>query len=571
MAEMEKIEDMDKLLEDLQKVTVEFNNQLSKYEKLMFQTGKTNEKLEKYTDSNRDKVDRLCIRVEKKLTEFQQQIEDVTEECKGLFAQYSTEIATLNEEERTAFSQMLMGGLNQYKREFLRDVMGDYQKILQEFMDKIQKEAEYVVNGQKDMAALVKTTEQTNADLVTQIHGLRVIVNGCLEAINHTISGINDKYMTVFGEFSKQVNTVNREDRERFLEELSKVLDTYKAEYGLYENILQENKKVNQELSALTLKNTENVQAMEQQIKKRLGQTEKLMDHISKAYERGFQEFSKDVSVLNSRERENLVVAVRSMIEDYRFTFGKEIESKGKEMNTMFQNTLVGICNTFGTKYKEYQQILENTKISNAELHDNLQGTLMEIEGLSMSLMRREDHIKAALDYMKEDYRGTISRYVQELEQSNIRNREQMTQTAVQNMNQLTERFLMQLELFKNERAAYKKELEKLIEEEHRDRESMLNRQAELINLLKLEQDTSRRRLEEKQQEINRYQMVMSTVSVGLMVVCILLLLPWENGQFLAFVGMPVVVVLGVVITIYRKRIAGWIKKVISRRKRENK
>ncbi|MBQ8040896.1 MAG: hypothetical protein IJ274_13715, partial [Lachnospiraceae bacterium] len=133
MAEMEKIEDMDKLLEDLQKVTVEFNNQLSKYEKLMFQTGKTNEKLEKYTDSNRDKVDRLCIRVEKKLTEFQQQIEDVTEECKGLFAQYSTEIATLNEEERTAFSQMLMGGLNQYKREFLRDVMGDYQKILQEF------------------------------------------------------------------------------------------------------------------------------------------------------------------------------------------------------------------------------------------------------------------------------------------------------------------------------------------------------------------------------------------------------------------------------------------------------
>lgn len=567
MAEMDKLEDMDKVLADLQKVTVEFNNQLSKYEKLMFQTDKTNEKLEKYTESNRDKVDRLCIRVEKKLSEFQQQIEAVTEDCKGLFAQYSTEIASLNEEERTAFTQLLMGGLNQYKREFLRDVLGDYQKILQEFTDKIKKEADYIVSGQKNMAALVKNNEETNGELVTQIHGLRVIVNGCLEAINHTISGINDNYMTVFGEFSKQVNNVNKEDRERFIRELSKVLDTYKTEYGLYEKILQENKKVNQELSALTLKNTENVQAMEQQLVKRLEQTEKLMEHISKAYEKGFQDFAKDVSVLNSRERENLIVAVRSMIEDYRFTFGKEIESKGKEMNTMFQNTLAGICNTFGTKYKEYQQILENTKISNAELHDNLQGTLMEIEGLSMSLMRREDHIKAALDYMKEDYRGTISRYVQELEQNNIRNREQMTQAAIQNMNQLTERFLIQLELFKNERAAYKKELEELLEEEQKDRESMLNRQAELINLLKLEQEASRRRIEEKQEEINRYQKVTGTVSLGLTVICILLLIPWGNVQFLVFVGAPVVVGIGVVLTVFRKRIAEGIKKLMNQRR----
>ncbi|MBQ9142466.1 MAG: hypothetical protein IJX63_11870 [Lachnospiraceae bacterium] len=563
------MEEMDKLLEDLQKVTVEFNNQLSKYEKLMFQTGKTNEKLEKYTESNRDKVDRLCIRVEKKLGEFNQQIEAITEECKGLFTQYSTEISTLNAQERAAFSQMLMEGLNQYKNEFLQDVLGDYRKILQVFMDKIQKESEAVRDGQTDIAALVKSTENTNAELVTQIHGLRVIVNGCLEAINHTVSGINDSYMTIFGEFSKQVNSVNKEDRERFIGELSKVLDTYKADYGLYKEILQENKRVNQELSNLTLKNTENVQAMEQQISKRLNQTQKLMEHISIAYEKGFNDFAKDVSVLNSRERENLIVAVRSMIEDYRFTFGKEIESKGKEMNTLFQNTLVGVCNTFGNKYKEYQQILENTKLSNAELHDNLQGTLMEIEGLAMSLMRREDHIKAALDYMKDDYRGSISRYVQELEQSNVRNREQMTQMAVQNLNQLTERFLMQLEQFKNERSSYKQQIETLLEEERKDREDMLNRQAELINLLKMEQEASKRKIEEKQQEMNRYQMVMSTVSTALMLVCILLLIPWDNTSFLAWVGVPVVVVIGLVITIFRKRIASCIKKTMNQRKKD--
>ncbi len=562
------MEEMDKLLEDLQKVTVEFNNQLSKYEKLMFQTGKTNEKLEKYTEGNRDKVDRLCIRVEKRLGEFNQRMEEITEECKGLFAQYSTEIGTLNEEERAAFSGMLMEGLNQYKSDFLQDVLGDYQRILQGFMEKIQAEAEAVRDGQRDMAALVKNAEETNADLVTQIHGLRVIVNGCLEAINHTISGINDSYMVIFGEFSKQVNSVNKEDRERFVGELSRVLDTYKADFGLYKGILQENQRMNQELSALTLKNTENVKEMEQQISKRLQQTQKLMEHISKAYEEGFNSFAKDVSILNNRERESLVVAVRSMIEEYRFSFGKEIESKGKEMNAMFQNTLVGICNTFGTKYKEYQQILENTKLSNAELHDNLQGTLMEIEGLAMSLMRREDHIKAALDYMKEDYRGSISRYVQELEQSSVRNRELMTQAAVQSLNQLTEKFLLQLELFKNERASYKKELELLLEEERKDRESMLNRQAEAINLLKREQESTRRKLEEQQVELNRYQMVMSTVSTVLMVICILLLIPWENTAFLVWVGVPAVVVIGVMITVFRKRIIAWIKKVMNRRKR---
>lgn len=565
------MEEMDKLLEDLQKVCIEFNDQLSTYEALMFQTGRTNEKLDRYTESNRDKVDRLCIRVENKLGEINQRVEDITEECKGLFGQYSTEIAAFNEEEKSAFANMLMGSLNQYKREFLQDVLGDYRKILQVFMDEIKQETESVASGQRDIAALVKSNEETNADLVTQIHGLRVIVNGCLEAINHTIGGINDSYMTIFGEFSKQVNTVNEEDRKRFVGELSKVLDTYKEDFGLYKAILQENRQVNQELSALTLKNTENVQNMEQQINKRLSQTDKLMQHISKAYEEGFNSFAKDVSVLNSRERDSLIVAVRSMIEDYRFTFGREIESKGKEMNTMFQNTLMGICNTFGTKYKEYQQILENTKISNAELHDNLQGTLMEIEGLAMSLMRREDHIKAALDYMKEDYRGTIGRYVQELEQNNVRSRELLTQTTVQNMNQLTERFLHQLELFKNERASYKQQIEELLEEERRDRETMLNRQAEVINLLKMEQEASKRKLEERQQEMNRYQVVMSTVSAVLMVICILLLIPWGNTKFLAFVGLPAVVLIGVIITIFRKRIAGWIKKTMEQWRKPKK
>lgn len=565
------MEEMDKLLENLQKVNVEFNNQLSKYEALIHQTKRTNEKLEKYTDSNRDKVDRLCIRVEAKLGEISQQVEEITKECTAVLNQYSTEIASFNEKERTAFSKVILGDLENYKKEFLQDVLGDYQKILQVFMDKIQEEADYVVTGQQDMAALVKTTEETNADLVTQIHGLRVIVNGCLDAINHTIAGINDSYMTIFAEFSKQVNSVNKEDREQFIGELSKTLEEYKADYGIYGTMLQESRNINQELKELTLQNTESVQAMEQQISRRLSQTESIMDHISKAYEQGFNSFAKDVSVLNSRERENLVVTLRSMLEEYRFSFGREIESKGKELNTLFQNTLVGVCNNFAQRNKELQQLLDNTKNSNVEMHDSLQRTLMEIEGLTMSLMRREEYIQDALEFLKEDYQGAIKGYVQEIEKSNVKAREQLEQNAIQNMSSMTERFLHQLELFKSERSTYMQQMEELLEKEHKDRESMLNRQAEVINLLKLEQDSLKRQLTNKQEELNRYQMVTSTFSLVLMVICILLVIPWKNVNFLTYVLLPAIILLGVAVIIFRRRITAWLKKIREQWKKHEK
>ena len=54
------------------------------------------------------------------------------------------------------------------------------------------------------------------------------------------------------------------------------------------------------------------------------------MEHMSKAYEEGFTDFAKDVTALNDREKEKFVVTIRSVLEDYRFTFGNEIEGKSK-------------------------------------------------------------------------------------------------------------------------------------------------------------------------------------------------------------------------------------------------
>lgn len=555
------MEEMDKLLEDLQKVNVEFNNQLSKYEALIYQTKQTNDKLDKYTESNREKVDRLCIRVEKKLEDINQQVEGISGECQKLFDRYSLEIASLNEEERKSFTNLLMEELNRYKKEFLQSVLKDYENILLGFMEQIRKEASYVVSGEKEIARLAKTTEESNQELVTQIHGLRVIVNGCLEAINHTVGSINDKYLGIFEGFSEKVNSLNKGEREKFLAELSHAMEKYKKDFGVYDSALADSHKTNQELTRLSLQNVETVREMEMQLQERLTQTEKLMEHISKAYEQGFQGFSKDVTTLNSREKEKFVVAIRSVLEDYRFTFGNEIESKAKEMNALFQNTLAGVCNNYAARNQEYLKQLENIRESNMQLHQDLSKKLVETQGLVNSLLFREKTIKEALAFLKEDYKNTVWQYVQELERNNAQDREVLLQTTVQNASANTEKYIRQLEAFKTERSAYLKQMEELLEDEKNSRESMLNRQAETINLLKREQEALKRQITEKQEGLNRYQVLTGTLALVFSTVSLLLLLYLiEPGAF-AVMGLVLVVGIGVVITIYRKRIILWIKK----------
>ena len=526
------MEEMDKLLEDLQKVNVDFNNQLSKYEALIYHTEQANEKLDKYTESNREKVDRLCIRVEKRLEEINGYVEGMFAESKGLMEQYSREVPALNEKEREAFSKMLLEELKQYKEEFLSDV-----------------------------TKLTLAAKETNQEMVRQVQGLRLVVNGCLDAINHSIGSINDRYIAVFDEFSKRVNTLNEEERERFLGELSKTLDSYKKDFGICDELLKDSHRTNQELTRLTHQNMEKVQEIEHQIDRSLEQSKQLMEHMSKAYEEGFTDFAKDVTALNDREKEKFVVTIRSVLEDYRFTFGNEIEGKSKELNNLFQNTLAGICSTFVIRNQEYQKILEATKESNHLLHKDLESGLAEIKGLVNSLLFREKTIKEALSFLKEDYKNTVWQYVQELERNNAADREKIMQNTIQSVNVGYEKFSRQIDGFKAERSKYLQQIEQLLEEEKRDRESMLNRQAESINLLKREQEALKRQLNEKQESINRYQVITGGITLGFMAICLLLLLYIIEPKAFAIGCLLVVVALGVLITLKRKQIIQWFSK----------
>ena len=508
------MEEMDKLLEDLQKVNVDFNNQLSKYEALIYHTEQTNEKLDKYTESNREKVDRLCIRVEKRLEEMNSYVEDMFHKSGELMEQYSREVPALNDKEREVFSRMLMEQLKKYREEFLGDV-----------------------------SKLTETAKETNQEMVTQVQGLRLVINGCLEAINHTVGSINDRYMSIFEEFSKRVNVLNEEERKIFIGELRRTLESYKKEYGICDELLKDSHKTNQELTRLTLQNVENVQEIERQIDRSLEQSKRLMEHISKAYEEGFTDFAKDVTALNEREKEKFVVTVRSVLEDYRFTFGNEIESKVKEMHLLFQNTLAGVCNNFTAQNQEYQKLLEESQV------------------LANSLLFREKTIKESLSFLKEDYKNTVWQYVQELERTNASDRERIMQTTIQSVNASSEKFSRQMEAFKAERSKYLQQIEQLLEEERRDRESMLNRQAESINLLKREQEALKKQLNEKQESINRYQLITGGITLGFMVICLLLLCYLIEPKVFAIGCLILVAALGVVITWKRKQIIQWLNK----------
>ncbi|MBR6664286.1 MAG: hypothetical protein IKL22_01040 [Lachnospiraceae bacterium] len=534
------MEEMDKLLEDLQRVSVDLNNQLSKYEALMYHTEQANEKLDKYTESNREKVDRLCIRVEKRLEDIHQYVESMFKETGDLMEQYTRDSAALNQEEREAFSKALLEGLKKYREEFLGDV-----------------------------TKLTEAARETNEEMVTQVHGLRVVINGCLEAINHTIGSINDRYVSIFEEFSGRVSRLNQEERTQFIKELSQTLEQYKKDYGICDELLKDSHKTNQELTRLTLQNVERVQEVRETIENSLGKTESLMKYIQKAYEEGFSDFAKDVTALNDREKEKFVVTIRSVLEDYRFTFGNEIEGKSREMNTLFQNTLAGICSTFVLRNQEYQKILEKTRESNEAFHKELEESLTQIQGLVNSLLFREKTIKEALGFLKEDYKNTVWQYVQEIEQSNAVDRERFIQEVIQSTNAGTEKFMRQLENFKGERNSYLQQMEQLLQEERRDRESMLNRQAESINLLKREQEVLKRQLQTKQEALNRYQVITGTVTMVFMAICLLLLLYMIEPGIFAAVCVLMVLAAGVAITLYRKQIIKWLEQKKSSKKKK--
>lgn len=551
---------MEALIEKLEKICVEYNNQLSKYEALMYSTQQTNEKLDKYTETNREKVDRLYMRVENRLESLDTRLDAITAEYKSLFSKYSTEIRSLNISEREAFLDMLLGGLQQYKADFVQEVMQDYKELLQAFMEQIHEETEAVQGGRKDIEQLVDNSRTINKGLSERVQELCIVVDSSMEKTSRTIEGLNERYAKILEEFSNQVNAVNKEDRELFLNELENSLEKYKENYGLYNELLEEGRQLNAELAKRTFQNSENIKALEELVNKKLEKTEEILEYISEAYMKGFENLEKDVSVLNARERDALAVSIRTLLEDYRFSFGKEIEGKASEMNTLFQNTLMNVCNSFSMRNKEYEQVLEATKASNAQMHRKMEEETAQIGALTVELIRREGEIESALSFLKEGYQETVQQYINDMQVANEKAQALMQESVQRNISGVLERFFYQLDLFKNERKVYLDRMEELVAQEQTSQEQLLESHEQQMTMLGKKQIQLQQQMEENQKALMKCVTRMGMVIIVLLCICIMLLIPWGSSPIWPILGLVVLITLGVLGIIFRKRIIKWLR-----------
>jgi len=551
---------MEALIEKLEKICVDYNNQLSKYEALMYSTQQTNEKLDKYTETNREKVDRLYMRVENRLENLDSRLEAITAEYKNLFSKYSTEIRSLNISEREAFLDMLLGGLQQYKSDFVQEVMQDYKELLQAFVEQIQEETAAVQGGRKDIEALVDNSRTINNGLSERVQELCIVVDSSMEKTQRTIEGLNERYTKMLEDFSKQVNAVNEEDRELFLNELENSLEKYKENYGLYNELLEEGRQLNAELAKRTFQNSENIKALEELVNKKLEKTEEILEYISEAYMKGFENLEKDVSVLNARERDALAVSIRTLLEDYRFSFGKEIEGKASEMNTLFQNTLMNVCNSFSMRNKEYEQVLEATKASNAQMHRKMEEETAQIGALTVELIRREGEIESALSFLKEGYQETVQQYINDMQVANEKAQALMQESVQRNISGVLERFFYQLDLFKNERKVYLDRMEELVAQEQTSQEQLLESHEQQMTMLGKKQIQLQQQMEENQKALMKCVTRIGTVIIVMLFICIMLLIPWGSSPIWLVFGLVVLIIMGVLGIIYRKKIVKWLR-----------
>lgn len=555
---------MEALVEKLEKICMEYNNQLSKYEALIFHTQQTNEKLDKYTETNREKVDRLYLRVENRLEKLDERMDAVKEEYMALFARYSEEVGALNETQRDAFLKLLLDGLEQYKVDFSREVMRDYRTMLQAFVAQIQEESQAIGKGRADLEKLVRDNDVMNVGLSNRVQDLCIIVDSATERMNQTLAGMNDRYMEIFGEFSARVNTLNEEDRGRFIEELQATLEKYKENYGTYDALLKEGYQLHTAMAEEVQTNVESISRLETLVNKKLQQTEVVLDYIAQAYEKGFQHFAKDVSALNAQERDNLCITIRTLLEEYRFSFGKEIEGKSKEMNVLFQNTLLGICNNVGSHYKEYERMLEATKASNVELGRKLDEKTEKIESLTSELIHREEGIEKALDFLQEGYKETVQQYIRNMQSANERAQILMQETMQKNINGMLERFIHQLDLFKSERAVYLEQMENLVQQERIGREQILESHELQMTQLGKKQIQLESKMEQNQKMILRSVTGMGITIIILLSICILLLIPWGSSPVWSVVMLVVFIILGILGTVFRKKIIRWLKYIFT-------
>lgn len=413
---------------------------------------------------------------------------------------------------------------------------------------------------------LMDTTNEVNVSLQNyagnsekKLQELAERVSTQMKAIRGVVSDITEEYGAVLKEFTAETNKLTAEERENFIqilngrmevlgEQLSKKIQEDSAlvfarflhelqilckenneYYKVFKPLMEDAEKVHEDYVNQTARNIEIVKSLSDNVDKQLEKVNSSIKGISEESRRIFQKYSREVSVLNERERE-------LFLSDFASLFAKQIPV--------------------------FLDLQKDTK-ANMDMFRSLRKEMASNTG----------EIKEALNFLRDGYHEKVDTYLNEICEENIENRESLKNTV----KEYTEKSLEEME---KQIAMQKDLIDRLCESERQMVNQIKNEQANIIVDIKAELSAARKafaeqqnameiqlrnmmeenlRLEEKLKERGAWKVYMS-VTNGMMILLVItlavMLKPWEIFGMTESIILGAGVLTGALIIMLRKKIA---------------
>lgn len=413
---------------------------------------------------------------------------------------------------------------------------------------------------------LMDTTKEVNESLQNytgssekKLQELSERVSSQMKAIHAVVSGITEEYKAVLKDFNAETNKLNEAEKEklieglngrmevlgvqlskkiqedsalvfaRFLRELQILCKENSGYYKVFKPLVEDAEKVHEDYVNQTARNMEIVKSLSDNVDEQLEKVNATIKGISEESRKIFQKYSREVSVLNERERE-------LFLSDFASLFAKQIPV-----------------------------FLDLQKDSKANMD--------ALRSLRKEMAYSTKEIQEALSFLRDGYREKVEQYLNEISEENVENRESLKNTVKEYTETLVSEFEKQM-------AAQKELTERLYESERQMVNQIKNEQANIIVDMKAELAVARKayaeqqnaleirlqnlmeennRLEEKLKERSAWKTYMSvtnTMMILMLIVLAVMLRPWEIFGMRESIILGAGVLAGSLIIMIRKKIA---------------
>jgi Mg2+ and Co2+ transporter CorA len=102
--------------------------------------------------------------------------------------------------------------------------------------------------------------------------------------------------------------------------------------------------------------------------------------------------------------------------------------------------------------------------------------------------------------------------------------------------------------------------MEALVAQEKNSQEQMLESHEQQMTILGKKQIQLQQQMEENQKALMKCVTRIGTVIIVMLFICIMLLIPWGSSPIWPFLGLFILVSLGILGIIFRKRIIKWLR-----------